>query len=72
MKKICNCCGKNLPIEEFYNNPELRAGVIDTCKRCEYLKKQPQKKYPLEFTCKICNKTKPYYEFDITRKVLRK
>lgn len=43
MKKICNCCGKNLPIEEFYNNPELRAGVIDICKRCEYLKKQPQK-----------------------------
>lgn len=72
MKKICNCCGKNLPIEEFYNNPELRAGVIDICKRCEYLKKQPQKEYPLEFTCRICNKVKPYYEFDVTRKVLRK
>lgn len=72
MIKKCNICGKELPLDEFYKNPECKHGIVSTCKRCQYVQKYPNKKYPMEFTCKICGKTKPYYEFKITGKVLRK
>lgn len=33
-KKVCKCCGKELPIEQFQPNPKCKDGHLDTCKVC--------------------------------------
>ena len=61
--KICNKCGKELPISEFGLNPMSKGGHINYCKRC--VSKNP----PPEFIiCSICGQIKPYYEFSIASK----
>lgn len=32
--KVCKCCGKELPIEQFQPNPKCKDGHLDTCKVC--------------------------------------
>lgn len=33
-KKVCNCCGKELPITEFYNKKNSKDGHASICKDC--------------------------------------
>ena len=71
MKKICTKCNKELPIDEFYNNPILKTGIGNICKRCAALERGiTSEKYPEYFTCCICNNTKPYYDFPVTKKII--
>lgn len=34
--KVCSRCGRELPISEFYKNPQCTDGHIGQCKRCKY------------------------------------
>ena len=59
--KICQKCGKELPIEEFSKNPSCKDGHLSTCKRC----RGAFQNTPEEITCPVCGKTKPYWEFSV-------
>ena len=37
MKKICNCCKENKPVEEFCKNKRFSDGLNVTCKICTRL-----------------------------------
>lgn len=63
--KICNKCGKELPLSEFGLNPMSKGGHINHCKRCA--SKNPS---PEELHCPICNQDKPYYQFSTASKGL--
>lgn len=43
--KICPCCGRVLPLSEFFHNKSLKSGHATYCKECEKLKKG--KKYTI-------------------------
>lgn len=32
--KVCTCCGRELPLEEFYNNCTRKDGHSSICKKC--------------------------------------
>lgn len=63
--KICNKCGKELPLSEFGLNPMSKGGHINHCKRCASKNPPPEKLH-----CPICNQEKPYYKFSIASKSL--
>jgi hypothetical protein len=35
--KICSCCGKDLPFDNFYKNTTTKDGLRSRCKLCLYL-----------------------------------
>ena len=34
-KKKCKCCGKVLPVTEFYKHPTNKDGLFSICKKCK-------------------------------------
>lgn len=65
--KICNKCGKELPIDEFYMSPSLQSGRDNTCKNCRREQKG-RIRTPETLHCPVCNNDLPYYRFIIARK----
>lgn len=66
-QKICNRCGKLLPIEEFYQVPSMESGRDNTCKNCRRELKG-RVRTPEILHCPVCNNDLPYYKFIIARK----
>lgn len=62
--KICNICGKELPIDEFSKNSSMKDGHLNTCKKC----RGAFKNTPEFIHCPVCNKNLPYYEFKVAPK----
>ena len=59
--KVCECCGRELPIESFFPNRNYKDGHNPKCKECvEFLKSDVEPKFK---TCTSCGKTLPTYLF---------
>lgn len=41
--KLCNYCGENLPLAEFYQNKIAADGRLSPCKRCYFIKNRERK-----------------------------
>lgn len=65
--KVCNRCGQELPIEEFYQVPSMKANIDNTCKNCRRELKG-RVRTPDVLHCPVCNRDLPYYKFIIARK----
>lgn len=66
-QKVCNRCGKLLPIEEFYLVPSMEHGRDNTCKNCRRELKG-RIRTPEILHCPVCGYDLPYYKFIIARK----
>ena len=66
-QKVCNRCGKLLPIEEFYLVPSMEHGRDNTCKNCRRELKG-RIRTPEILHCPVCGNDLPYYKFIIARK----
>ena len=66
-QKVCNRCGKILPIEEFYLVPSMEHGRDNTCKNCRRELKG-RTRTPEILHCPVCGNDLPYYKFIIARK----
>ena len=42
--QVCNCCGKEKPITEFYINSRNKTGIQPTCKECMKSKYNPNRR----------------------------
>lgn len=65
--KICNRCGNELPLSEFYQVPSMATSVDNTCKNCRRELKG-RVRTPEVLHCPVCNQDLPYYKFRIARK----
>lgn len=65
--KICKNCNQELPLDEFYIVPSMKAKRDNTCKNCRRTMKG-RERTPNILHCPVCNKDLPYYEFEIARK----
>ena len=65
--KVCNRCGQELPIDEFYQVPSMKANIDNTCKNCRRELKG-RVRTPDVLHCPVCNRDLPYYKFIIARK----
>lgn len=71
--KVCKCCGKELPLTEYYKNSATKDGHDNKCKKCrnkqiaEYDAKHKKKKNNMEEgtlrVCSTCHKKLPLSEF---------
>lgn len=71
--KVCKCCGKELPLTEYYKNSATKDGHDNKCKKCrnkqiaEYEAKHKKKKNNMEEetlrVCSTCHKKLPLSEF---------
>lgn len=64
--KTCICCGEELPIEEFHCPPSRGKREL-VCKNC-VREKAGRKRTPSKIYCPVCNKLRPYWEFDVSKK----
>ncbi len=68
--KVCKCCGKELPLTEYYKNSATKDGHDNKCKKCRNKqtaawakrKKSKNMKENLK-VCKHCNKKLPLSDF---------
>lgn len=65
--KVCNRCREELPIEEFYQVPSMKADRDNTCKNCRRELKG-HIRTPKTLYCPVCQRERPYYYFTIARK----
>lgn len=65
--KKCKRCNQELPLEEFYQVPSMKANYDNTCKNCRRELKG-RTRTPDTLHCPVCNKDLPYYEFGLARK----
>lgn len=64
--KVCECCGRELPIECFSPNRKFKDGYKSKCIQCElFLKSNVEPKFK---TCTKCGKTLPLYLFHNDKK----
>lgn len=62
--KVCNCCNKNLPINQFHRDARAKGGYKHICKDCTKKKRLNKSIEPLNVKkCRICNKTLPLDQF---------
>lgn len=64
--KVCECCGRELPIESFFPSKRYKDGYSPKCMECEvFLKSDAEPKFK---TCLKCGKTLPTYLFSNDKK----
>jgi len=61
--KICNKCGVEKNLDEFWNTKYEKDGKFKTCIECKRKRQQEIKINVTEKLCKSCNKVKPATEF---------
>lgn len=49
MKKVCNRCDKEKPIEQFYKHPKMTDGRLNQCKVCKRLQQSKIRKKNIEY-----------------------
>ena len=59
--KVCKRCGKELPLEEFYQVPSMKDNLDNTCKNCRRELKG-RARTPETLHCPVCNKEFPTEE----------
>lgn len=55
--KVCNRCGQELPIDEFYQVPSMKANIDNTCKNCRRelrVELELQMFYIVQYVIEIC------------------
>ena len=79
MTKKCQCCGKELPIDEFNFWNKEKGSRMSICKECEHEKQRLKREYKKnillelkEVGCCICGETDPvcldFHHYDKTEK----
>lgn len=43
--KVCNTCGRELPLSAFYRNPTKSKGVEQWCKECKAARRKANEEY---------------------------